>query len=395
MSPNPHHYPLPTPSKQASIPLSRPYLDESDAQAVADAVRSRWILQGPKVDEFEKLLGDFIGMPYSVACSSCTTGLHMALLIFGVGPGDEVLVPSYSYIATTNVVVHAGATPVFVDINPDTFNIDPIDLEKKITKKTKAIIAVDQMGLCADWDPIIKIAKKHKIKLLEDAACGLAATYKGKQAGTFGDIAVFSFHPKKAITTAEGGLIVTKDKEWAEYAQKLRAHGANISVAQRSKSKTVMLEEFPIIGYNYRLSDIHAALGVSQFKKLKTILKKRIEVADRYTKAFVGHPVIIPPFVPDVCTHTFQTYQVRLKGFGGKKRNMVMQKMLDLGIATRQGIPSAHLQAPYKKLIPKTHLPHTELASEECLCLPTFTEFTKVDQERVIDSLIKIIHSLS
>jgi perosamine synthetase len=377
------------------IPLSKPYLDEQDAQAVADSVRSGWILQGPKVDEFEKLLSDYIGIPYAVTCSSCTTGLHMALLIFGIGPGDEVIVPSYSYIATTNVVVHAGATPVFADIDPTTFNIDPNDIEKKITKKTKAIIAVDQIGLCADWDPIVALTKKHKLKLIEDAACGMAATYKGKNAGTFGDIAVFSFHPKKAITTAEGGLLVTQNKDWSEYAQKLRAHGANISVAQRSKSKQVILEEFPMIGYNYRMSDIHAALGVSQFKKLDTILDKRIQVAMRYTKAFLGHPVIVPPFVPFDYHHTFQTYQVRLKGFAGKKRNEVMQQMLDRGIATRQGIPSAHLQPPYKKLTPGVHLPHTELASDECLCLPTFTTFTKEDQETVIQNLLEVVDSLT
>lgn len=376
------------------IPLSKPYLDEEDAQAAAAAVRSGWILQGPRVAEFERLLGDYIGMPYAVSCSSCTTGLHMALLILGIGPGDEVIVPSYSYIATTNVIVHAGATPVFADIDPQTFTIDPKDIEKKITKKTKAVIAVDQMGLCADWDAIIKITKKHKLFLIEDAACGLASTYKGKMAGTFGDIAVFSFHPRKAITTAEGGLLVTKNKDWADYAEKLRAHGANVSVAQRSTSAKIILEEFPMIGYNYRMSDIHAALGVSQFNKLEHFLAKRQEIANRYTEAFRNHSTITPPFVPQNYGHTFQTYQVRLQGFGEKNRNTVMQKMLDAGISTRQGIPSAHLQPPYKKLVPGIHLPHTELASDECLCLPTFTGLSDDDQKIIIKNLLSIVSSL-
>lgn len=370
------------------IPLSKPYLTDEDAQAVADCVKSGWILQGPKVEAFEQLLGDYIGTPHAVAISNCTTGLHMALKIMGIGPNDEVIVPSYSYIATTNCVIHAGATPVFVEIDPETFNIDPKDIESKITKKTKAIIVVDQIGLCADWDSILPIAKKHKLLVLEDAACGLGSEYKGKKAGTFGDIAVFSFHPRKAITTAEGGLLVTTHKDWAHTARLMRAHGANISVAARNASKKVILEEFPLVGYNYRMSDIHAALGISQFKKMNTIMARRQEIAAIYNDAFNNHPIIIPPFVPNQYHHTFQTYQVRLRGYSEKRTN-IMQAMLDQDIVIRQGIPSAHVQPPYKNMYPQLSLPVTELASAETICLPVFTTMTDQEVHTVIDAILK------
>lgn len=372
------------------IPLSKPYLTKEDAQAVYDTVASGWILQGPKVEAFETLMREYLSIPYAVAVSNCTTGLHMALTIMGIKPGDEVIVPSYSYIATTNCVVHAGATPVFADIDPHTFNIDPVDTEKKITKKTIAIIVVDQMGLCADWDAFTALAKKHKLLILEDAACGFGSTYKQQNAGTFGDIGVFSFHPRKAITTAEGGLVVTRNKQWADLASIMRAHGANVSVATRNASKTIIPEEFPVVGFNYRMSDIHAALGITQFHKLDIIMKKRQEVAKQYTQAFAHHPVITPPYVPNGYHHTFQTYQVRLKGYKGK-RNAVMQKMLDNGIVIRQGIPSAHLQPPYRRIYKTLSLPNTELASEETVCLPVFTAITKKEVQMVIDTLLNIV----
>jgi perosamine synthetase len=289
------------------------------------------------------------------------------------------------------------ATPVFADINPKTFNIEPNDIEKKITPKTKAIIAVDQMGLAANMPAIRKIADAHHIPIIEDAACGLGSYINGSNsskeklmAGTFGDIAVFSFHPKKAITTAEGGMLVTRNKDWAEHAAKLRAHGANVSVAARSASKTVILETFPMVGYNYRMSDIHAALGISQFAKMEKIMTRRQEIAKVYNEAFDDHQIIEPPAVPKGYHHTYQTYQVRLREFG-KKRNDVLQKMLDAGIATRQGIPSAHLQPVYRALYPALSLPHTEKASDECVCLPIFTVMTDEQVATVAKTLISVV----
>lgn len=375
-------------TKIMNIPVAKPYFTRDDEQAVADVVASRWVLQGPKVQEFEKLLSEYIDIPYAVATSSATTALLMALLILKIGPGDEVLVPSFSYIASTNCVVHAGATPVFVDIDARTYNIDPHDIENKITKKTRAILVVHQIGLMADIKPIKAIAKKYNLRIVEDAACALGATAYGQNAGTVGDIGGFSFHPRKCITTAEGGLLTTKKKAWFETAKMLRAHGASVSVIDRHASNTIVFEKYPIVGYNFRMSDIHAALGVSQFKKIDRIFSRRQEIAARYTSAFKNYPQIIPPYIPPHFHHTFQSYLIRLPG-GAKIRDKVMQSLLEKGISTRRGIPGAHLEPPYRHL--KAKLPVTELASRETIMLPIFTELTHAEQDYVIENVIQEI----
>jgi dTDP-4-amino-4,6-dideoxygalactose transaminase len=277
-----------------------------------------------------------------------------------------------------------------VDIEARTYNLDPNDIEKKITKRTKAIIAVHQIGLPADMKRIMAIAKKHNLRVIEDAACGLGAYIKNKHVGTFGDIAAFSFHPRKAITTAEGGLLITKNKDWLEMARKLRAHGASVSVAQRHLSNKVMHEFYPILGYNYRMSDIHAALGLSQIKKLDYMLKRRQELARNYSLAFSGHTHIVVPYVPPGITHSFQSYMIRLKN-GEKIREKLMQKLLDLGIATRHGVMACHLEKPYRKLYPKLTLPVTQLATKETLILPLFPQMTQQEQTFVIDSLLTLL----
>ncbi len=369
------------------IPVAKPYFTKDDEEAVASVVRSGWVLQGPKVEALEKLLGDYIGSPYSVATSSATTAMHLGLLASGIGPGDEVLVPSFSFIASANCIVHAGATPVFVDIDPATYNLDPADVERKITKKTRGILAVHQVGLAADLPKLAKTARTAKVLLFEDCACGLASTIHGKHVGNWGAWGAFSFHPRKAITTAEGGLLVTKNANIAKIVSMLRAHGASIDVKKRDNSRKVLFESYPLIGYNLRMSDIHAALGLSQFTKLASILEARQEVGKRYNMAFAGHPVIIPPFIPEGYFHTYQSYMIRLSG-GARIRDRLMQKLLDAGIATRRGIPSAHLEAPYRKLYPKLKLPHTELASKETLTIPIYKGLTPKEQDFVIDRIL-------
>lgn len=369
------------------IPVAKPYFTKDDEEAVAAVVRSGWVLQGPKVEAFEKWLGNYIGSRYAVATSSATTAMHLGLLASGIGPGDEVLVPSFSFIASANCIVHAGATPVFVDIDPMTYNLDPADVERKITKKTKGILAVHQVGLAANLPALAKLARTAKVLLFEDCACGLASKINGNHVGNWGVWGAFSFHPRKAITTAEGGLLVTGDKQIAKAVSMLRAHGASIDVKRRDASRKVMFESYPLIGYNLRMSDIHAALGLSQFTKLTSILEARQEVAARYHKAFFGHPVIVPPFTPPGYYHTFQSYMIRLKG-GARIRDRLMQKLLDVGIATRRGIPSAHLEAPYRRLYPRLKLPHTERASLETLTIPIYKGLTLKEQDFVIDRIL-------
>ncbi len=379
--------------KKPFIPIAKIFTTQDDQKAVAKVIASGWILQGPKVAEFEKLVASYVGAPYAVASSSATTALHMSMVLLGVGPGDEVIVPSLSFIASANCIVHAGATPVFVDIDPRTYNLDPNLIEPLITKRTKAILSVHQIGLPADMKRILTIAKKYNLKVIEDAACALGARINGMHVGTFGNIGVFSFHPRKAITTAEGGILVTKAASFAKQAQMIRSHGASVNPASRHVSKKVILEPYPIIGYNYRMSDIHAALGIAQFGKFDTILKKRTALVKRYNRAFSKNLRIVTPFVPPGFTHAWQSYQVRLPGLS-RVRTKIMQKLLDIGIATRAGVMAVHMQQAYRKMYPKLKLPHTEKATLETITLPLFPQMTEGEQSYVIEQFEKILTSL-
>lgn len=372
------------------IPIIKPYFTEAEEQAVIDTLRSGWIVQGAKVSEFEQQIASFVGIKYAVATSSCTTALHLALLLSNVGPGDEVIVPSLSFIATANSVLYAGATPIFADIDERTYNIDPLDVAKKITKKTKAIIAVHQIGLCADIDRIKDVAEGTVPIIIEDAACALGATYKGKNAGTLGDLGCFSFHPRKAITTGEGGMITTNNKAWATRAKVLRAHGMSISDRDRHKAKRVVIEEYHELGFNYRMTDLQAAIGLTQFLKFPKIVKVRKRLANTYTQSFKNHPHIIPPYIPPGYEHSFQSYQIRLQNCRFS-RNQIMQKLLDHGISTRPGVMAIHETDYYRKRFGKISLPKTSHTTRHTLILPLYPQMKEIEQEYVIDNLLKII----
>lgn len=368
------------------IPIAKPWFDESDEEAVARVVRSGWVLSGPKVEEFEKLLGGYIGSKYAVATSSCTTALQIALLIVGLKEHDEVIVPSFSFIASANSIIHAGGCPIFADIDPRTYNLDPSEIEKKITRRTRAILAVHQVGLPADMKAIMGIAGRADLTVIEDAACGLGARIGKRHVGTFGDFGAFSFHPRKAITTAEGGLLVTKKKKDANMAEMLRAHGASVSVKARDISSTVINESYPVVGYNFRMSDLHAALGISQMTKLEKILARRSEIAQTYNKALKDYPGVTIPFVPKGVTHSFQSYLVRIQG-SKSRRDRLMQKLLDDGIATRRGVMAIHLEKPYRRMYPGLSLPQTEKACAQTICLPLFPQLSEIDQTYIIARL--------
>jgi perosamine synthetase len=369
------------------IPIAKPYITKEDAKAVADTVLSGWILQGPKVEEFENRLAQYLGVKYAVATSSCTTAMHVGFIASGIGAGDEVIVPSFSFIASANSIVHAGATPVFADIDERTYNIDPSDAERKITAKTRAILVVHQVGLAADMDAFRKLASKYRLVLFEDAACALGSKINGRHVGSAGAWSAFSFHPRKAVTTAEGGLLATNNQRIAQKVRELRAHGADISVKDRHVSKSVLHESYPVIGYNFRMSDIHAALGLSQFKRMDALIAKRLSLAKRYNKAFGDHPQIVIPFVPPGYYHTYQSYMIRItKGAG--VRDALMQKLLDAGIATRAGVMASHLEKPYRAMYPRLHLPVTERVSRETVILPLYPQMTLKEQDFVIKSLL-------
>ena len=375
------------------IPIMQPMFGEEEEHAVVEVLRSGWIVQGPKVVAFERLVADYVGVQEAVATSSCTTALHLALVLLGVGPGDEVIVPSFTFIATANVVCHTGATPVFVDIDPDTYNLDPDTIEAAITPRTKAIMPVHQIGLAADMDRIHTIAHRHRLAILEDAAPALGATYKGTRVGGLGHVTCLSFHPRKVITAGEGGMILTDDQDFAHRARILRTHGMSLSDLQRHHATSVAIESYHDLGYNYRLSDLHAAVGIEQMKKLDVILRRRQQIADHYNAAFTDLHGVRLPFSSADQPHSYQSYLIQLPPQAPKTREQVMQEMFDAGIATRRGVMAIHLEPYYRERFPHVTLPVTEVAAQSTLLLPIYPMMTADQQDYVIDHLRRILQS--
>lgn len=367
----------------------KPFFDKREERAVVEVIRSGWVTQGPKVAEFEKVVVKYVGAKYAVATSSATTALSLSLYLKGIGPGDEVIVPSFSFIASTNIVVHVGAKPVFIDIDPKSYNLDPNLIEKAITKKTKAILAVDQIGLPCDLSAIHKIAKKHKLIVVEDAACAMGSVYKGKRVGAISELTCFSFHPRKLVTTGDGGMITTGNKELANRARLLRNQGMAVSDVARHKANRVIHEDYSEVGFNFRMTDIQASVGINQMKKLPKILAKRERLAGRYDRAFSKSKFLTPPFIPESYVTNRQTYVVRLNEGSKISRDALMQKLLDAGIATRRGVMAAHLEAPYRKMYPRLSLPETEAATNRTIALPLYHQMTGRQQDFVIDRILK------
>lgn len=368
-----------------AIPITRPCVGEEEAAAAAKAVLSGWLSQGERVQEFESAVAAYTGARYAVATSNCTTALHLALLAAGVGPGDEVICPSFSFIATANAIVHAGAAPVFVDIDPRTYNIDVEQIEAAITPRTTAIVPVDQIGLAADIPAVMAIAAKHGLKVIEDAAPSLGATAGEGRVGAMSDFTCFSFHPRKSITTGEGGMVTTNDPGAAERLRTLRSHGASTSDLSRHKSGTVAIEEYREVAFNYRMTDIQGAIGVVQAAKLEGILSARRRLAARYDELLGKEPRVETPFEPAGYRHTYQSYCVRLRT--ERPREAIMAELAAQDIATRRGVMAIHLEPAYRTRLPDVTLPETERATEETLLLPLFAGMTDEEQDRVVAAL--------
>jgi dTDP-4-amino-4,6-dideoxygalactose transaminase len=338
--------------------------------------------------EFEKLFAEYVGAKHAIAVSSCTTALHLAFIGAGIGPGDEVLCPSLSFIATANSIRYVGAEPVFIDIDPVTFNLDPNKLEAAITPRTKAILAVHQIGLPAAMDEISEIAKRRNLLVIEDAACAIGSVYKGKRIGApHAWMACFSFHPRKILTTGEGGMITTNDDSLAERLRPLRQHAMTVSDVARHNAKSVVLESYDEVGYNFRMTDMQAAIGLVQLGRVEGFIERRRTFAARYTDELAKLGWLIPPCEPAGYRHNFQSYMARLTKDAPISRDDLMQALLDRGISTRRGIMASHREAPYRSDRWNHVLSETNRASDECIILPLFHEMTEEEQAFVLDSV--------
>jgi len=371
------------------IPITRPYIgDEEEAAAIA-VLRSGWLTQGPKVAEFETAFADYVGADHAIAVSNCTTALHLALRALDIGPRDEVICPTLTFIATANAVVYCGATPVLVDVDSATCNIDADAVAAAITPRTRAILAVHQLGLPADLERLQALADRRGLRLVEDAACAAGAQYHGARIGRpHGVLACFSFHPRKSITTGEGGMITTGDPALAARVRLLRQHGMSLSDLDRHRGAAVQFESYPEIGFNYRMTDLQAAIGVEQLRKLEGVLTRRRALAHRYTEALAGVPHLTTPVEPAGLAHPFQSYMVRVSPEASLGRDTLMARLLAEGIATRRGVMCIHREAPYRKLLGDLDLPTAERVSDEGLILPLYAQMTDAEQRTVIAALV-------
>lgn len=373
------------------IPVARPSFGVEEEAAVLEVLRSGWVSQGPRVAEFERRFAEYVGAPHAVAVSSCTTALHLTLEVVGVQPGDEVLCPSLSFIATANAIRYARATPVFVDVDATTYNIDPARIEAAITPRTRAILVVHQIGLPAALDEIAETARRHNLLVVEDAACAIGAEYKGARIGApYSSMACFSFHPRKILTTGEGGMITTASEEAAARMKKLRQHAMGVSDLARHSASKVIVETYDEVGYNYRMTDLQAAVGLVQLQRLDGMLARRRALAARYTERFSALPWLATPAQPAGCLGNYQSYMVRFLDDAPIGRDQLMQGLLNRGIASRRGIMATHREAPYREGNWDARLPNTNLVTDTAMILPLYHTMSDEEQDFVIDSIIRL-----
>ncbi|MCA1362875.1 DegT/DnrJ/EryC1/StrS family aminotransferase [Bradyrhizobium sp. IC3069] len=372
------------------IPIALPLLAEEEADAARAAVLSGWVSQGPQVAAFERDFAALVGAPYACAVSNCTTALHLALVALEIGPGDEVITASHSFIATANCIRYCGATPVFVDIDPGTYNIDPNRVAEAITRRTRAVIAVHQMGMPCDLTALATLADRQGIILIEDAACAAGSQIRvdgswERVGKPHGRIACFSFHPRKVITTGEGGMLTTSDAKLDHKFRLLRQHGMSVPDIVRHGSQQVIFEDYLVVGYNYRMTDIQAAVGREQLERLPALVSRRRAIAARYREMLGNFAGLRLPIEPDWARSNWQSYCVGLPDRVDQLK--IMQSLLDQGIATRRGIMCSHREAPYAKDKHRHDLRHSEFAQDNSILLPIYAQMSEEDQERVACAL--------
>jgi dTDP-4-amino-4,6-dideoxygalactose transaminase len=381
----------------ATIPVARPWLDERDADAARRAILSGWVTQGPEVAAFEREFAEAVGAPHACAVSSCTTALHLALVALGVGPGDEVVTVSHSFIATANAVRYCGATPVFVDIEAATLNMNPHGVSAAWSDRTRAVLVVHQLGLPCDLGRLLPLAAARGVPVVEDAACAIGSEVRWQGewqriGRPHGDVACFSFHPRKLLSTGDGGMLTTARADLDAQFRLLRQHGMSVPDTVRHASKDVVFESYPVLGFNYRLTDIQAAIGREQLSRLGPLVSRRRELAARYEKALADVPGVVAPREPEWTRTNWQSYAVRLEH---ADLRAVMQRMLNDGIATRRGVMNAHNEAAYPEGTWRTpgSLAESERAQRDTLVLPLFHQMTLDEQDRVVRALERAVRA--
>ena len=372
------------------IPIAKPYLNQEDAQAAYDVIMSGWITQGPRVQEFEEKFAAYTGAKHAVAVSNCTTGLHLAMIVAGIGSGDEVICPSMSYIATANSIMYVGAKPVFAEVHPETYNLDVADAEQRITSKTKAILLVHQIGMPADIDAFRALCDKHNLVLIEDAACAAGSSYKGKKIGSHSDLVCFSFHPRKVISTGDGGMVTTNNEAFAERMKLLRQHGMSVNAGARHGATKIIFEDHLEVAYNYRMTDIQAAVGIRQLEKLDWIVEERRKIAQRYLTELADIACIRLPKEESGYFTNWQSFSIYLKPEAPLTRNELMQALLDKGIASRRGVMTSHRETAYKEYCRDLSLPRTEDACDRSIIIPLYVPM----KDNEVTTIILTLQSL-
>ncbi|HXB13349.1 MAG TPA: DegT/DnrJ/EryC1/StrS family aminotransferase, partial [Bacteroidia bacterium] len=366
--------------------IAKPYLTKEEAQAAYDTILTGWITQGPKVQEFEKKFAEYVGAKYAVATSNCTTALHLAMIVARIKAGDEVICPSMSYIATANCIKYVNAIPVFAEVDKD-YNLDAKHVESLITNKTRAILVVHQMGMPADIDAFKALCNKHKLILIEDAACAAGSSYKGKKIGSHSDLVCFSFHPRKVISTGDGGMICTSREDYANRIKLLRQHGMSVNDRERHTSSKIIFEEHLELGYNYRMTDIQASVGIKQLEKLDWLLAERRKIACKYHEAFKDIKGLQLPIEKADYESNYQSYSIYLNEGIKIKRNDLMQILLDKGIATRRGIMCSHREPTYINEYKGLKLPISENLQDRSILIPIFVPMSDEEITQVVRGL--------
>jgi dTDP-4-amino-4,6-dideoxygalactose transaminase len=376
--------------ERTMIPVAKPVVGDAELEAVRRPLSTGWLTQGPEVAAFEREFAAFVGAPHACAVSNCTTALHLALRAAGVGPGDEVITVSHSFIATANAIRYCGAVPVFVDVQPDTYNIDPSRIVAALSPRTRALLVVHQLGMPCDLAAIVERARRHGVPVIEDAACaaGSEILWQGRWeriGRPHGDIACFSFHPRKVMTTGDGGMLTTANPELDRRFRLWRQHSMSVSDTARHASQKVVVEEYSELGFNYRMTDLQAAIGRVQLERLPAMVERRRALARNYFSRLAEISGLRLPVEPEWARSNWQSFCVRVKG----DRDRILQALAERGISARGGIMNAHEQPAYQPN--DMTLPRSEAATRECLILPLYPGMTHAQQDRVIQALAELL----